>query len=200
MVTGPSLPSPLALAARVGRILEDLGVPWLLGGSLASSLYGEPRTTLDVDLVAALDPSTVGPFFRALGEEFYADPDGAREFVERGGEFNIIHLPSMTKVDIFPPSRGTDPDGQFRRRRKVVLPGGEGEIYVSSPEDTVLQKLIWYEEGGGVSDRQWRDVMGILKVLGGSLDLEWIAGRAEALGLASLLGRALAEAGLPEKE
>ncbi len=195
----PSLPSPLALAARVGKILEDLGVPWLLGGSLASSLYGEPRTTLDVDLVAALEPSQVEPFVRALGKEFYADPEAARAFLEKRGEFNIIHLPSMTKVDVFPPSRGKDPEGQFRRRRKVVLPGVEGEIYVSSPEDVVVQKLIWYEEGGGVSDRQWRDVLGVLKVLGGSLDLEWLYGRAEDLGLAPLLERALSEAGLPRR-
>ncbi len=200
MVTDPSFPSPLALAARVGKILEGLGVPWLLGGSLASSLYGEPRTTLDVDLVAGLSPSHVAPFVRALGEEFYADAGAAEDFVEKGGEFNIIHLPSMTKVDIFPPSRGGDPEGQFRRRRKIVLPGGEGEIFVASPEDTILQKLIWYKEGSEVSDRQWRDVLGILRVRGPALDLPWILSRAANLGLSALLEEALEDAGLAEKE
>lgn len=188
-------PSPLALAAKVGKILEDLGVPWLLGGSLVSSLYGEPRTTLDVDLMAVLRSRHVDPFIRALGGEFYADPEAVREFVERGGEFNIIHLPSMTKVDIFSPERGGDPEGQFQRRRRIVLPDEQGELFVSSPEDTVLQKLIRYEEGGEVSDRQWRDVLGILKLQGSSPDLGWISSRAETLGLGPLLVKALQEAG-----
>lgn len=106
-MTPGALPDPVAVAGMIGRQLEKLGVPYVVGGSFASSLHGEPRSTNDVDIVADLDGPTVRLFVHSLGEDFYADASVATEAVRAAGSFNIVHIESAVNVDIF--VAGSDP-------------------------------------------------------------------------------------------
>ena len=186
----------LAVAAEVTRVLERLGVPYQVVGSIASSFHGIPRSTQDVDLTAVLASTHVQPLVEALQGEFYVDLDVVRDAVLRRTSFNVIHFESALKVDVF--VLGDDAVSAVemaRATRERVSDDPELDLSLASAEDTVLHKLRWYRLGGGVSDLQWRDVLGVLKVQGDDLDLPYLRQAAEARGLAELLGQALVEAG-----
>lgn len=191
-----ALADALRATLEVVRVLDELEVPYLLGGSLASSLHGIPRSTQDADLVADLAPRHVAPLVARLQPAFYIDDERALEAIAGRSSFNIIHLETMTKVDIFP----LKPDPLSRRemeRRQLVTLAEEPDasLWVASAEDIILQKLAWFELGGGVSERQWQDVLGVLKVRRGELDIEEMRRDAEEAGLGALLRRALDDAG-----
>ncbi|MBI4585030.1 MAG: hypothetical protein HY717_13540 [Planctomycetes bacterium] len=181
-------------ALQVGAALEKLGVPFHLGGSLASSIHGLPRATLDADLVADLRPGQGRTLVRLLGSEFYADAQAIEEAIERRASFNVIHLKTMFKVDVFVLEDEAFHRESFRRSRpEKLLPFGAA-VRVATPEDTVLHKLLWFQKGGGVSDRQWGDLLGILKVQGGRIDEAYLQNWAGKLGIGELLERALRQA------
>jgi len=183
---------------KVAAALDSAGVRYFLGGSVASALYGEARSTRDVDLVAALLSHHIEPFLAALGDGFYAEATAIRAAVAARTSFNVIHLDTMVKVDIFIFKADAFGRSQFARRTlRQLSPDDSVSIYVASAEDTVLAKLQWYREGGGVSDRQWTDVLGVLKVQGTALDRAYMEEWARELGLTALLRRALEDAGLP---
>jgi hypothetical protein len=183
---------PVAVTLRVAAELRRLGIEYLVGGSIASSLHGRPRTTQDVDLVAKIAGCHVPPLVSALEHEFYIDADMAHEAIVRRASFNIIHLATMLKVDIFVFTG--DDLGHEEMRRKVLVPlRGEG-IWFASPEDIVLQKLEWFRKGDGISERQWRDVVGVIQVQGLHFDREYTRAWAARLSLGDLLHRALDEA------
>lgn len=176
--------------------LEALGLDYLIGGSLASSLHGIPRSTQDADLLVDLPRERVPELVTALEGRFYLDEERVRDAVIREASFNVIHLPTMFKVDLF--VLGRDPLGcseMQRRERHRLGEGREREAFVASAEDTVLQKLLWYRLGEGVSDRQWLDLVGVLQVQGERLDRRYLQRWARELGLDSLLQEALREAG-----
>lgn len=182
--------SALAVALTVAGLFDELGVEYLVGGSLASSLHGEPRATQDVDFVAALSIQQVGPLLEKLGDAFYADPDLVLRSVRRARSFNVIHLKTMFKVDVFVLA-DTEP-ARLEMSRKERYEVAEGRsLYVASAEDVVLQKLRWYRLGNEVSDRQWRDVLAVLKVNEDRLDLDYLRSAAPDLGVEDLLERAL---------
>ena len=187
------LPEPIAVTLRVVEALERLGVPYLIGGSLASAVHGVVRTTMDADLVADLRPEHAGTLAQDLGSDFYVDAESIREAIRQRSSFNVIHLQTMFKVDIFiPKQRPYDRSQMARRVVQVVATEPERRAYVAAAEDTVLAKLEWYRLGGEVSEQQWRDVLGILAVQGGRLDLAYLRRWAAELGVADLLARALA--------
>jgi hypothetical protein len=183
-----------ATLERVGQCFDQLNVPWAIGGSFASTVYGEPRATNDVDIIAELRPAHVAPFVASLGADFYADATMMREAIAARDSFNIIDERSFLKVDVFVPRPGPLGEGQLARRRSYALSAAGPTVFVLGPEDTVLQKLRWFELSGRTSDRQWRDIVGVVR-LGGDLDIGYLREVADASSLSESLARALAEGG-----
>ena len=178
--------------------LEDLGVPYHIGGSVASSIYGLPRLTIDVDMVVDLRPGQVRSFVLRLTSDYYIDEDSVRDAIRRHSSFSIVHFGTSLKVDIFIPKTRLFDQEELRRIEPKMLEGSDRPFNVASPEGTILNKLEWYKMGGGVSDRQWSDILGVLKVRGTALDMQYLKRWAKVLDVADLLERALEDAGLKE--
>jgi hypothetical protein len=186
---------PIEVTLRVTNILETLDVPYLIGGSLASTLYGMVRMTQDSDIVTEMQFEHVQPFIESLQDEFYMDEEMIAEAIERHSSFNIIHRETMFKVDVFIPHERPFLQSQLARAKKQTFTfESEVSAKFASPEDTVLSKLEWYRMGGEVSDRQWRDVLGVLKTHTGELDLDYLQKWARELDVSDLLDRALDDA------
>jgi hypothetical protein len=167
-------------------------IPYFVGGSLASSAHGVARATLDADIVAKLEPQQAGRFVKELGPEFYADVDAIADAATRRSSFNVIHMATAFKVDVFVPRATAYTDVEMERRQSQVIDEDTGEkMMFSTAEDTLLAKLLWYRRGNEVSERQWRDVLGILRVAGQGLDGSYLSRWAGELGVADLLDRAL---------
>jgi hypothetical protein len=190
-VTGPI--DPIATALLVVRHLDAMDILHTIGGSIASSFAGEPRSTVDIDIVVALEERHVEALVAALSAEFYVDADALRRAIRTHSSANLIHRNTQLKVDLFV-AGGTPLDAiQLARRLPVDL--GDGRcLHVHPPEDILLQKLRWYRRGGEVSDRQWRDVAAIIRVQGRRLDREYLRESAGILGVSDLLERALVDA------
>lgn len=182
---------PLDTALRVSAQLDALGISHTIGGSLASAFAGEPRATADIDIVAAIEERHVAPLVATLGTEFYVDAEALRRAVRTRTSTNLIHHATQLKVDLFV-AGGTPLDAQQIARRLVVDVGGGRRLPVHPPEDILLQKLRWFRRGGEVSDRQWRDIVAIVRVQGERLDCAYLRDGAGVLGVADLLDRALA--------
>lgn len=192
-----SVQGALDVAALAARHLERLRIPYVIVGSVASSIHGEPRATLDVDLTLRMDPGDVAALCSALAPEFHVDPSAVRESVRTGLPSNAIHRSTHVKLDLYVLRNEGIQAEELRRAQRVCLTGVEGsEANVASPEDTVLQKLLWYRKGGEVSDRQWRDVLGVLKARSSDLERTYLDEWAPRLGVLDLLRRAEREAGL----
>lgn len=190
---------PIEVSLEMARMLEGLGVQYLIGGSLASSLHGHPRATQDIDIVADLRPEDVTPLVAALSGGYYFDEPAIRDAVGRRSTFNVIHLRTLFKVDVFVAGDDHATRRELQRREVYPLKVDPPEaIVVASPEDTVVQKLHWYRLGDHVSDRQWLDALGVLKTRGSELDVEYMRDLSLQMGVADLLERILGQAGLAE--
>lgn len=185
----------LDIALVVARALEEVGIAYFLGGSLASSFQGEPRATNDIDFVVALDARQVQPLAHALGDDFEVDVDALLETLRAGGSWNIFYLPWVTKVDLF--VRGSEPFdlSEFHRRQRVQVRADGASMYIKSPEDSILRKLLWFRASSGESSRQWRDIVEVLRVSGPHLDSTYLDDWAGRLDLAGPLAKARSEAG-----
>lgn len=184
----------LDVAFLVAEALERTGVGYFLGGSLASSFQGEPRATNDIDLVVDLAEPQVAPLAAALGPDFDVDEEALRRAARERSSWNILHAPTVTKVDLFILRDGAFDRSEFSRRERVEVRAGR-QLFVKRAEDSVLRKLLWYRSGGGVSDRQWRDVVEVLRQSRAVIDPAYLDEWAPRLGVADLLAKARAHAG-----
>lgn len=190
-----SLTKPIEITQQVTQTLDAIGIPYFVGGSLASSLHGLPRATQDVDLIIDIKAEQILPLVEALQDEFYIDDNVIREAIQYESSFNIIHLKTMFKVDIFVLGQDYPSQQEMVRREQFPIPDSDdGQLYLASAEDVLLHKLYWYQMGGGVSERQWNDVLGIIQVQNEQLDLEYLRGMAAQREVSELLEEVLENA------
>lgn len=188
------LTEPIRVILKVVKVFEHLGINYLIGGSLASAVYGTIRATLDVDMVADINPYQVPKFVSLLQGEFYIDEDMILDAIKHVSSFNLIHLESMFKVDVFIlKQRPFDLNQMQRRIAQVVGDPIEEKVYFSTSEDIILAKLDWFRAGGEISERQWLDILGVLSVQGDRLDINYLQKWAEVLGVKDLLQKARQE-------
>jgi hypothetical protein len=187
---------------KLAEAFEELGIDYMVGGSVASSIHGIPRFTQDVDMIARFgEEPKIEALARRLEDEFYVDVDLIRDAIANHSSFNVIYLLTMTKADVFVPEETAWKQSEWKRRRREPV-GSEGEaspVFVASAEDMVLQKLLWYRMTGERSDRQWGDVQGILKVQGEALDFSYLRHWVVELEIADLLVQAFEDAGVPDE-
>jgi hypothetical protein len=179
------------VALRIAQALESVGATYFVGGSLASSLHGEPRATNDIDFVIDIALGKIDALAAALGSDFEVDVDMLRDAVLHGRSANVFYLPLALKIDFFGHAHGPYDDAEFLGRRAVAVRDARA-LVVKSAEDTILRKLLWFREGGGLSDRQWRDILGVLRAQQGNLNEAYLDDWAKRLGVADLLDRARA--------
>ncbi|HKP53861.1 MAG TPA: hypothetical protein VJ183_14565 [Chloroflexia bacterium] len=184
----------------VVEAFEQLAVPYYIGGSVASSVHGIPRTTLDADIIADLRIEHVQSFVERLDPDYYVDAEMIAKAIERRSSFNVVYLAMILKVDVFIFKGQLFDNEELKRAYPDTLDTTEGVssrlFYLASPEDTVLRKLEWYKMGGGVSERQWLDVLGVLKLQSKRLDMPYLRRWAAELDVLDLLNRALEDSGL----
>jgi hypothetical protein len=185
---------PIEVTLKVTAVFEQLHVPYLIGGSLASVLYGMVRTTQDADIVAEMRQEHIRPFVSTLQDEFYIDEEMIASSIHRNTSFNIIHRETFFKVDVFIPSPRPFLQSQLARAQKQTFTfEAEVSAKFATPEDTILSKLEWFRLGGETSERQWRDILGVIKTRADMLDLAYLRKWAEEIQVSDLLERALQE-------
>ena len=190
-------PDILKATEFVIKTLEGLDTPYYIGGSVASSAYGFARATLDVDLIVDLKLNNVHSLVQILQASYYIDEEMVLDAVRLRSSFNLIHLETMLKIDIFIIKDSLYAREAFNRKKRDKLDEEQStEYYIASPEDVIVNKLECFRIGGNVSDRQWQDILGIMKVQGDLLDMNYLRYWTAELELSDLLEQALGEAGL----
>jgi hypothetical protein len=188
------LSEPIQVTLKVVAVFDRLEIPYFIGGSLASALYGVARATMDADLVADIHLAHITELVSALDGEFYIDAEMIQDAIEHTNSFNLIHLETMFKVDVFLLKQRPFDQNQMRRRISQGM-GNEPEdrAYFATAEDIILAKMEWYRAGGETSERQWRDILGVLNLQADRLDTLYLQKWAAGLGIQDLLTRALEE-------
>ncbi len=194
------LPEPIVATSLVIRVLEQQGIVYWIGGSMASSKYGDQRSTQDVDIVAKMRAEHVPALAEAWQQHFYVDEELMYDAIRLQSSFNIIHLETTFKADIFIARSDAWTEEEASRRRLVeLIPGHESTLfYIASPEDMILQKLNWFRMTNGVSERQWRDVQKMLEVQSQRLEYDYLRYWAAELNLSVLLKQAMTAAGIAQ--
>ena len=185
--SGPS--APIEALAELAGAFDNLKIPYLTGGSFASSTHGEYRATNDLDILCKLELTVLPALFTALRTGFIIDEIAVRTAVTLERSCNIIHEASFIKVDLFTKC-GPYQLEQLKRAVDIRLPGHDRSLKVAAPEDIILAKLTWYKNGGCVSERQWRDILGVIRVQGTKLDLAYLQEHAKSQETVELLAKA----------
>ncbi len=184
---------PTAIAVLLAQILNTANIPYYITGGVAAIAHGEPRATIDLDVVIAIDLAdlpTLAANFEAQG--FYVA--GLQDVLTGSLRcLNITHLETIENIDLMISGREEYDLIKFDRKRLYTLPGS-GEVAIASPEDVIISKLIWRQESQ--SDKQWRDILGVLKVQQEKLDFSYLQGWVERFGLEEDWQRAKVEAGI----
>lgn len=187
---------PLEVLLDFTRVLDELGIKYVVVGSFASSARGLQRATRDVDILAQIGADEVDSIYEKLSDRYYIDRLSVRSAVINRSHFNAIHLDSMFKVDVYVPGDSDRLSQQqlLRHLPEKISPDSDEIVYFATAEDTLLAKLVWYRKGHQTSDRQWADVLGIIRLQGERLDRAYLEGWAEELEIKELLNQALAQA------
>ena len=186
------LSEPILVTLKVVSVFEQLGIPYLIGGSFASAVHGVVRATMDVDLVADIQPSQVSTMVMQLEKEFYINGDMILDAIRHTSSFNLIHLETMFKVDVFILKQRPFDLNQMRRRiSQSVGDSPDEQAYFCTAEDIILAKLEWYRAGGEISERQWRDILGVIEIQSDRLDFDYLKKWSTALDVQDLLERAV---------
>lgn len=170
------------------------GIAYFLGGSAATAIHGEPRMTNDLDFVVDAEAHQVPGLVSALGADFEADSEALVRAARLRSSWNLFYLPDFTKIDVFFLRTSAYDRVEFDRRQAHRLPGVTTPLWVKAPEDSILRKLCWFRDGGGTSDRQWRDVVATLRTNAGRLDEGHLDAWAERLAVVDLLSAARRQA------
>lgn len=187
-----TLAEPVQITRTIAVIFEKLRIHYYVVGSLASSLYGIPRATADVDLIADIRQHHIDSLVQLLQKDFYVDKDRIKEAVRQQSSFQAIHLSTMFKIDVFLSKDDDHSHEEMARRTKFQVTEEKGQdLYLASAEDIILNKLQWYKSGGGVSERQWNDVLGVLRVLDKILDFNYLKNSATKRKILDLLEKAI---------
>jgi hypothetical protein len=180
------------LLSRVVGVLDAAGIPYMVTGSVVSSLQGEPRATHDIDIVVALDERHADTLVRAFPPpDFYVDRESIVDAIRSHGSFNLIHVTEGVKVDFWILTEQPFDRSRFARRIEEQLP--TARVRVSRPEDTILVKLWWAKRSGG-SERQFGDALRVFEVQYGTLDMAYLDRWASVLNVDDLLTRLRSEA------
>jgi hypothetical protein len=185
----------ITLASELHQILESVNIPYYVSGGVASSIHGEPRSTRDLDLVIEIQRDQINLLVTTLEAAGYYCPAGAVEDLQQGRErmLNITHTETIANADLYVTDTSAFAALQMARRRLLDVEGMPN-FWLISPEDLLLQKLVWGR--GSQSEKQWRDVLGILKLQADFLDYGYLTEWAENLGLVDLISQAFTEAGI----
>ena len=195
------LPEALSVIQKITAVFTRLGIDYFIGGSFASALHGLPRATRDVDFIADFKTEQVAAFVMALEAEFYLDAKTIRSAITHERSFNVIHLETMFKADIFVLASTKWARHQFQQRiLKPLQAEAPMQVWTCTAEDIVLQKLLWFEKGARVSRQQWDDVLGVIKINRQSLDYAYLEQWSSELDIAQLWQDVRADAGLEERE
>lgn len=190
-------PDILAALDIVIECFEKLGIDYYIGGSVASSTYGIARATMDVDLIANIEMNLTDNMVGILSKDYYIEADTVRDSIQRKTSFNLIHLKTMLKIDVFIlKNQPYDSEAFTRRKQDTLEEVSSRKFYLSSPEDVILSKLQWFQLGDRASSQQWKDVLGVVKVQGDKLDTQYLKKWATVLNLSDLLKCAFNDAGL----
>ena len=187
--------SDIVIAIRsVVSLFKALSVSYYIGGSVASSAHGIARATLDIDIVANLDLTSVDKIVSSLEKDYYVSGEAIQKAIIEKSSFNLIHLATMVKIDVFIQKDDLYSIEVSRRVVAEKLEENESlDYYFVSPEDIIIHKLLWFQLGDRVSERQWHDVLGVIKVQGELLDLDYLRKWAKELGVLDLLEEVLNE-------
>lgn len=170
---------------EIVSIFEELSINYFLTGSLASGVRGEFRATNDIDIVAELKSKDVVKFVDSASKTFFADIEHVTNAVAAQKSFNLIHIETIIKVDIFTRIDSLQIE-QLKRSTPVEIPGIDLPVKIASAEDIIISKLVWYQKGGRVSERQWRDIQGVLAINGSAIDRSYIFQWCEQLEISDL--------------
>lgn len=185
--------SSVDILSQVARMLDDMGIRYVVVGSFASSARGTPRATIDADILAEVTLSHVRTLANQLAGEYYADEIAIRRAVLDRSMFNAIHLETMFKVDLYVSSSGFDEQQLLRRLPEYIKPDSTDPVYVATAEDTVLAKLVWFRKGAEMAEKHWLDVLGILGIQKGQLEVDYLTKWAVTLGISDLVEKAITE-------
>jgi len=175
-------------------ILDTLKIQYAIGGSIASSVYGQVRFTQDADVMVVPFFSKSSQFYECVKNLFYISKAAMSHALQSKTSFNIIHLETAFKIDIFV-SKSTPYDCQILSRAATIPLGhtDQDKFRFVSPEDIVLLKLVWYEQGQRVSEKQWNDILGVIATQQRNLDYNYLEYWAKMLQVQKLLVKAINE-------
>lgn len=190
-----TVPDEIAALVPVAEAFEAMEVNYYIGGSMASSVHGVSRATADADLVADLKHEHVDELVHRIRDQYYVSPESIHQAIDQRGSFNLIHLTTQFKVDVFAlKDRLFDWYAARRHEPQQLLSGVDRRFPIASPEDVVLTKLEWFAKTDQTSSRQWADILNVLRLQRERIDRGYLIQWARELGVADLMTKVLAEA------